>query len=48
MQALSMQLTSYLNRHLNLPHLAPQSAIFGFLDVSKKSLFHCKPLVATI
>ena len=28
-----MQLTSHLNRHLNLPHLSPQSAI---LNVSNK------------
>ena len=35
-QASWMQLTSYLNRHLNLPHLSPQSAIFCFLGVSNK------------
>ena len=35
-QALWTQLTSHLNRHLNLPHLTPQSAIFGFLDISNK------------
>ena len=35
-QALWMQLTSHLNKHLNLPHLTPQSAIFGFLDISNK------------
>ena len=28
-QALWTQLTSHLNRHLNLPHLTPQSAIFA-------------------
>ena len=39
-QALWTQLISHLNRHLNLPHLTPQSAIFGFLDLSNKdSLF---------
>ena len=32
-----MQLTSHLNRELNLPHLIPQSAIFGFLDISNKN-----------
>ena len=32
-QALWMQLTSHLNRHLNLP---PQRAVFGFLDISNK------------
>ena len=31
-----MQLTSHFNRHLNLPHLTPQSAIFSFLDTSNK------------
>ena len=31
-----MQLASHLNRNLNLPHLTPQSAIFGFLDISNK------------
>ena len=31
-----MQLTSHLSRHLNLPHLTPQSVIFGFLDISNK------------
>ena len=31
-----MQLTSHLNRHLNLPYLTPQSAFFGFLDISNK------------
>ena len=31
-----MKLTSHLNRHLNLPHLTPQSAIFSFLDISNK------------
>ena len=36
MQALWRQLTSHLNRHLNLPHLTPQSAIFGFFDISNK------------
>ena len=30
------QLTSYLNGHLNLLHLTPQSAIFGFSDISNK------------
>ena len=35
-QALWTQLTSHLNRHLNLPYLTPQSAIFGFLDISNK------------
>ena len=35
-QALWTQLTSHLNRHLNLPHITPQSAIFGFLDISNK------------
>ena len=35
-QALWTQLTSHLNRHLDLPHLTPQSAIFGFLDISNK------------
>ena len=38
-QALWTQLTSHLNRHLNLPHLTPQSAIFGFLDISNKDYF---------
>ena len=33
-QALWTQLTSHLNRHLNLPYLTPQ--IFGFLDISNK------------
>ena len=32
-----MQLTSHLNRDLNLPHLIPQSAIFGILDISNKN-----------
>ena len=31
-----MQLTSHLNRHLNLSHLTLQSVIFGFLDISNK------------
>ena len=35
-QALCTQLTSYLNRHLNLPHLTPQSVIFDFLDICNK------------
>ena len=35
-QALWTKLTGHLNRHLNLPHLTPQSAIFGFLDISNK------------
>ena len=35
-QALWTKLTSHLNRHLNLPHIRPQSAIFGFLDISNK------------
>ena len=35
-QVLWTQLTSHLNRHLNLPYLTPQSAIFGFLDISNK------------
>ena len=35
-QALWMQLTSRLNRHLSFPHLTPQSAIFGFLNISDK------------
>ena len=35
-QVLRMQLTIHLNIHLNLPHLTPQSAIFGFLDISDK------------
>ena len=35
-QALWTQLTSHLNRHPNLPYLTPQSAIFGFLDISNK------------
>ena len=35
-QALWTQLTSHLNRHLDLPHLIPYSAIFGFLDMSNK------------
>ena len=35
-QALWTQLTIHLNRHLNLPHLTPQGAIFGFLDISNK------------
>ena len=36
MQALWTNLTSNLNRHLNFPHLTPQSAIFSFLDISNK------------
>ena len=36
-QALWTELTSHLNRHLNLPHLTPQSAIFVFLDISNKN-----------
>ena len=36
-QALWTQLTSHLNRHLNLPYLTPQSAIFAFLDISNKA-----------
>ena len=28
--------SNYLNRDLNLPHLTPQSTIFGFLDISNK------------
>ena len=35
-QALWTQLTSHLNRLLNIPHLALPSAIFGFLDISSK------------
>ena len=35
-KALWTQLTSHLNRHLNLPYLTPQNAIFGFLDISNK------------
>ena len=35
-QALWTQLTSHLNRHLNLPYLPPKSVIFGFLDISNK------------
>ena len=35
-QSLWTQLTSHLNRHLNLPHLTPQSVIFDFLDISNK------------
>ena len=35
-QALWMQLASHLNRHLNLLHLTPQTAIFGFVDISNK------------
>ena len=35
-QALWTQLTSHMNRHLNLPHLTLQSAILGFLDISNK------------
>ena len=38
-QALRTQLTSHLNRHLNLPHLTPQSAIFGILDNLNKDYF---------
>ena len=36
LQALWTQLTIHLNRHLNLPHLTPESAIFSFLDISNK------------
>ena len=35
-QALWTQLTSHLNRHINLPHLTPRSAIFSFVDISDK------------
>ena len=28
--------SNYLNRDLNLPHLTPQSTIFGFLEISNK------------
>ena len=35
-QAFWAQLTSHLKRHLNLPHLTPQSAILGFLNISDK------------
>ena len=35
-QALWTELTSHLDRHLNLPHFTLQSAIFGFLDISNK------------
>ena len=35
-QALWTQLTSYLNRHFNVPHVTLQSAIFGFLYISIK------------
>ena len=35
-QASCTQLTSHLNGKLNLPHLTPQSAIFGFLNISNK------------
>ena len=35
-QALWTQLTSHLNRHLNLPYLTPQSVIFDFLYISNK------------
>ena len=35
-QALWTQLSRHLNRHLNLPHFTPQSAIFGFLDIKNK------------
>ena len=31
-----MELTNHLHRHLILSHLAPQSTIFGFLDISNK------------
>ena len=36
MQALWTQLTSHVNRYINLPHFTPQSAIFGILDISNK------------
>ena len=35
-QALRTQLTSHLKRHLNVPHLTPQSATFDFLIISNK------------
>ena len=38
-QVLWTQLTSHLNKHFNLPYLTPQSAIFGFLDISNKDYF---------
>ena len=37
-QALWTRLTSHLNRHLNVPHFTPQSAIFGFLDISNNDI----------
>ena len=35
-QVLWTQLTSHLNRQLNLPHLTPKGTIFDFLDISNK------------
>ena len=35
-QVLWTQLTSHLNGHFNLPYLIPQSAIFGFLNISNQ------------
>ena len=43
-----MQLISHLNRHLNLPHLTLQSAIFLLFRYLKQRLFSCKPLDTTI
>ena len=45
MQASWTQLTSQLNRHLNLPHLTPQTVIFGFLDISRKDYLIAKHLL---
>ena len=44
-QALWTQLTSHLNRRLNLPYLTPQSAILGFLDISNKDFLIVNHLV---
>ena len=45
MQALWTQLTSHLNGHFNLTHLTPESAIFGFLDISNKGYLNVNHLL---
>ena len=44
-QALWTQLTSNLTRDLNLPHVTPQSAIFGFLAFSSKGFLFVNHLL---
>ena len=44
-QALWTQLTSDLNRHVNLPYLIPESVIFVFLDTSDKDYLNVNYLL---